>query len=340
MYNKKNFFTMSEYFNSLATRRLRRVCSKLNIFSSNNISTSTIEYDNTWANLTGENFQMYSIKKIQSGQPFMVTRFGSGVLGTAIDYRLQLSTKTFLKYIFGAIDSLDLQRHNIYNLCNYDGFYPPNHDEIMRYGCLIYNTLTEIDAFATIMKQERFFANELSNKVRCKFRDLEPFHHDTPWTSVLEGKKVLVIHPFVNTIEYQYKYNREKIFQNKKCLPEFDLKLLRAVQNITISNDPYDQYNTWFDAYNFMCSKIDNIEFDIAILGCGAYGMPLAAYIKRMGKQSIHIGGSLQYLFGIRSKRAEEENPEVASFYNDAWVRPFDEDRPDGYKKIEDGCYW
>ena len=27
-------------------------------------------------------------------------------------------------------------------------------------------------------------------------------------------------------------------------------------------------------------------------LGCGAYGFPLAAHVKRMGKKAIHMGGS------------------------------------------------
>lgn len=32
------------------------------------------------------------------------------------------------------------------------------------------------------------------------------------------------------------------------------------------------------------------MEFDIAIIGCVDYGFPLAAHIKRIGKQATHIG--------------------------------------------------
>ena len=45
------------------------------------------------------------------------------------------------------------------------------------------------------------------------------------------------------------------------------------------------------------------IEFDVAIIGCGAYGLPLAVEAKRMGKQAIHMGGATQVLFGIKVNR-------------------------------------
>lgn len=331
---------MSEHFDSLTIRRLRRLCLRGKLCAKREFSTATIEYDSSWANLTGESFQAFLIEKIKSGKPFMLSRFGCGVLSSAIDYALRLSPKTLLEYIFGKIDSLDLQPHTINNVCIGDGFYPPKRDAIMQYGKLICESLFEIDAFATIMKQERFFSEKLSQKVRCRFRDLESFHFSNPWTSALKGKKVLVIHPFVNTIRYQYEHSRDKLFNNFNCLPEFELKLLRAVQDKKISKDSYDQFDTWFDAYDFMCREIDKIDFDIAILGCGGYGMPLASYIKRKGKQAIHLGGGTQYLFGIRSKRADEANAEIVAFYNEYWIRPLPEDTPIGFKQIEGGCYW
>lgn len=44
------------------------------------------------------------------------------------------------------------------------------------------------------------------------------------------------------------------------------------------------------------------INFDTAIIGCGAYGMPLAAQIKNAGRQAIHLGGAVQLLFGIKGE--------------------------------------
>lgn len=40
-------------------------------------------------------------------------------------------------------------------------------------------------------------------------------------------------------------------------------------------------FSTWFDALDYMCGECEKIDFDIALLGCGAYGYPLAAHIKK-----------------------------------------------------------
>ena len=65
-------------------------------------------------------------------------------------------------------------------------------------------------------------------------------------------------------------------------------------------------------------------EFDVLIVGAGAYGLPLAAEAKRMGKVGIHIGGAIQILFGILGHRWETEHVEqFGPLFNDHWVRPF-----------------
>ena len=84
------------------------------------------------------------------------------------------------------------------------------------------------------------------------------------------------------------------------------------------------------------------IDFDVAIIGCGAYGFPLAAKLKLAGKQAIHLAGATQLLFGIKGKRWEENGAfaYVQKFFNDAWVYPSDEDKPKEAAKVENGCYW
>ena len=42
-----------------------------------------------------------------------------------------------------------------------------------------------------------------------------------------------------------------------------------------------------------MSEEIAKIDFDIALIACGAYGFPLASRIKNMGKIAIHCGGPL-----------------------------------------------
>ena len=93
---------------------------------------------------------------------------------------------------------------------------------------------------------------------------------------VLKGKRVLVVHPFVESIKYQYEYNREQLFTNPDVLPEFkELILIKAVQTQANAKDP--RFNDWFEALQYMKDEIDKHEYDIALIGCGAYGTCLAA---------------------------------------------------------------
>jgi len=111
---------------------------------------------------------------------------------------------------------------------------------------------------------------------------------------------------------------------------------LKAVQSLAGSETEFD---TWFDAYDWMCNQIKNIDFDVAIIGCGAYGLPLAAYVKSLGKQAIHLGGATQILFGIKGKRYDDI-PFYRGLYNQYWVRPNSGEKIQNYLKVETGCYW
>ena len=56
-----------------------------------------------------------------------------------------------------------------------------------------------------------------------------------------------------------------------------------------------------------------------------------------MGKTAIHMGGSLQTLFGIKGSRWDNK---YGSMYSEAWVYPSENETPAGFEKVEGGCYW
>ena len=154
--------------------------------------------------------------------------------------------------------------------------------------------------------------------------------------TALEGKKVLIIHPFEDSICKQYAIY-DKLFADKQMTPQYDLLTIKAVQSVA-GNKP-EEFNDWFEALDWMKSEVDKLDFDIAIIGCGAYGFPLAAYIKQIGKKAIHLGGAVQYLFGIRSNAADQ-NPRLKPLMNEYWVYPSQEETPKGIEKVEDSRYW
>lgn len=98
-------------------------------------------------------------------------------------------------------------------------------------------------------------------------------------------------------------------------------------------------FATWFDALDHMFVEALEKPFDVALVGCGAYGFPLAARLKRAGKKVVHLGGVLQLLFGIQGKRWDNR-PAYRVLYNESWTRPSPEETPPSASQVDGGVYW
>ena len=276
---------------------------------------------------------------LTNDQPCMIARFGSTELTCLANY---LGIYQFRKNIFGFIKGERppwwWDPKIIKQMQQWSGFFPPETNKIEQFCQLMIQDIPLVDILGSWLHEERLFAKELSSAEKVALLFFDPFWAKQPWTKALEGKKVLVIHPFTQTIEQQYK-KRQLLFENN-LLPEFKLKTIKAVQSIAGANT---NYADWFDALADMKIQIEKTDFDICLIGAGAYGFPLAAHVKRMGKKAFHIGGSLQLLFGIKGKRWESNyNDEYnyPSLFNAHWVRPAEEEKPTNAGVVEGACYW
>lgn len=169
-----------------------------------------------------------------------------------------------------------------------------------------------------------------------ELRGLEPYYHDQPWSQELAGKKVLVISPFISSIESQYQKRQQVWASRPEMLPDFQLHLIRCPLSAALA-PPQD--SDWLAARDRMTHEMAKIDFDVAIIGAGAWSLPLAVRAKQMGKIGIHLGGSAQILFGVKGGRWDT-HPIISSFFNEYWVRPSQQDRPQEAHRIEGGCYW
>jgi len=165
---------------------------------------------------------------------------------------------------------------------------------------------------------------------------LEPYLGSEPWSRHLAGLDVLVVHPFTASIEDQYRNRREALFTNPDVLPAFNLKTLRPPQTLGGNSGGYGSWSEGFDA---LSQAVATQTFDAAIVGCGAYGLPIGAVIKKLGKPCIHLGGATQLLFGITGTRWREQ-PAFRALQTSAWRSPLESERPANWNKIENGCYW
>lgn len=278
---------------------------------------------------TAEEINIYIRNLILSGKPFLAGRFGATELSCVRTFDFEVSSK---------YDKVLSQ------MKMWSGFFPSEKEMGFNFKNLMMKSIPSADVMGIWMLPfEEYYLNKYGKtdlKTTYLF-DLEPWSSpENPWSAALKGKKVLVIHPFAETIKFQYQ-NRVNLFPGTEILPEFELKILKAVQTVAGTKD--DRFDSWFDALEWMYQEAIKIDFDVAIIGCGAYGFPLAAKLKQVGKQAIHLGGATQLLFGIKGKRWDEKTGTyeyVQKFFNDAWVYPSDEDKPKAANKVEGGCYW
>lgn len=156
-----------------------------------------------------------------------------------------------------------------------------------------------------------------------------------PWTHALQGKRVLVVHPFCKTISSQHE-RLASVDGVNIIMPEFELLTIRPP--VTVAEFGLNSGNSWEDSLRSLTLEVEKTSFDVALIAAGAYGLPLAESIADMGRPAIHLGGSLQLLFGISGQRWRSR-PIFAPFMGDGWVEAFEEDRFPGLTGIEGGSY-
>jgi hypothetical protein len=275
--------------------------------------------------LTGGSADAAVLSALGGSKPAMIARFGSTEIKAVLFPFLP-------RLIQEAVRQRVVNRMQIFS-----GFFPPSEPAVRRFSEMMLADMQDLDVLGSWRIEERFFCRRFAHATLVELSALEPYLSASPWSSTLKDKRVLVVHPFVSTIRRQYEEKRHLLFADNRVLPPFaSLELVAAVQTIAGAES---RFKDWFAALESMKTEISSKDFDVAIIGCGAYGFPLAAHVKRLGKQAVHLGGATQLLFGIRGNRWEKV-PSIASLFNEHWVRPDAIEKPTGAEKIEGACYW
>ena len=258
---------------------------------------------------------------ISSGKPFLVSRLGFTEARCLSQPDADTNPSEFVR---------DL-------IWRYSGVFPSTREQFLDFRQKYLNALQDVDLLGLIRNSaEKKLVDFLTKKpVTCDMGSLEPYLYSYPWSKYLGKKKVLLVHPFVESISSQY-MRRESLFVNQDVLPEFELRVIKAPQTLAGNSDGFE---SWSQALENLKEKVEKSDFDVAILGCGAYGMPLGAHIKRLGKIAIHLGGATQLLFGISGKRWLE-HASFRAIMTDAWRPPLETEKPRNLEKVEEGCYW
>lgn len=260
--------------------------------------------------------------------PFMAGRYGSN------EVILMALSKTIQIGACGVDKCRDYK-----SSFEHSGLFPPEGGTLIDFFAEMKSATQQCDLQCVWYNlMENYFLNKyLPAESHLTHREVMDFwQFDHPWTNSLQGKRVLVIHPFDELIKQQYE-KRDLLFNNKEILPEFHLTTMKSVQTINGTKD--NRFNSWIEALSMMQKQVEENKFDIALIACGSYGYPLASKVRLMGKKAIHMGGVLQILFGIKGGRWDV-HPVASKLYNEHWVRPGEEDIPTRASEVEGGCYW
>jgi|SaaInlV_100m_DNA_2_1039680.scaffolds.fasta_scaffold19805_2 hypothetical protein len=191
-------------------------------------------------------------------------------------------------------------------------------------------------------REEDTYMDRFPHLKKLFYYALEPYYicleNERPWSLDLYGKRVLIINPFIGSFQKQLNAGF-KIFEDKDIFhPQQEFVFYKPYQT-TMRNH---LHSSWAETYELMKDDIRNIEFDIALLGCGGYGMPLCNFIKaELQKSAVYVGGSLQLLFGVKGKRwVKMKTIGDIIRENGNFIYPSGDECPPNYQNLEGGCYW
>lgn len=272
-----------------------------------------------------EGNDVYS-KIIKKGNPAMLARFGGSEMNIVKYFYDRKNKQLNIKYP----QKLKREARLLPGIFSAEEF----DDTLVRFSSEVLEYLRDVDVLAVwnCFRHTKYYTSKVQileeyADSRIKLTDTDVIttgmFAKNSWTKQLKGKKVLVISPFSETIKSQYE-KRKLLFKDREILPDFDLKVIKAPQGIG-ENNLLEEYGTWFDALKSMEDEMDKTDFDILLVGAGAYGYHLAHHAKEIGKIGIHVAGALQLLFGIKGGRWSDW---INNLANEHWVSPSLDETP------------
>jgi hypothetical protein len=156
------------------------------------------------------------------------------------------NNRNYFTYISSKSSAWWWNKQNLINMNLAAGFFPLTIENIEKYCELMLSDMVYVDILGSWLQNENYFRNELKDSHFVDLICLEPFWTSIPWTNALQGKKVLVIHPYADSIRVQYR--KRKLFYVKN-----NYKIIKN-NNKTYNTD----YSSWIissDKKEFCLSK-------------------------------------------------------------------------------------
>lgn len=274
--------------------------------------------------------------------------FAAGKMGYSEQaiLRYPLIRANFLKHQIAAYE-IFLRHH-----CEFQtGVYPTDTDFLAQFARFYADCYYQLDALGLFGNPQE---QELLNNYKwtCQtlnYLAMEPRRHiphvnENCYLNLFEGKKILILAPFAQFLQSRgtqeiYEKAWERI--GKKWFYPLSIEAIEFPYSYKTARPEQSKYKTSLELLASICEQIDQLDFDVALIGAGALGVPLAVHVKSLGKVGLSLGGHLQVIFGVAGARWRNDPHWVARYLNEHWV-----DLPPCYypplkEQLTDvGAYW
>lgn len=296
----------------------------------------------------GATKQLRRFERMRYTRPIRRGQAGHDVVGEAVAGGCAAIGKVGSSELIGIVRYLKYRRPDGFcdswgtraadHLTRGPGVFPRTDEAFTRFAQEFLDALGEMDVLGVWFNPgESKVANRFAPNAKLVELDcLEPHLWENPWMRLAAGKRVLLVSPFTDTARAQHLRLKDVWSKKPAMAPDYELLTLRTPLPAVLVESPYP---SWGDGLDGLRSRMSDMDFDIALIGAGAWSLPLAAHAKRLGRVGVHLGGPTQLMFGIRGTRWERWSHH-SQYFTDSWVRPSGNERPDTFTRIEGGCYW
>ena len=291
-----------------------------------------------------DNYRLYNYiaSKFAQDQNFIIPRIAGVENNYAVEGDIALKSGNispeFNEYMSKTIgvmkNNAGIKLSNVNSVMKYSQMYMQAFDQAEAYTAWEPHG----DVYKYITKSHDYIRSKYSSKLALWAFGLDIFHYikTLPWTHALQGKRVLIISAFEESIKEKIPIRKE--IYGVDLFPGCEILTIKPPQ--TQGTEDAEEFDVEIEKF---FTKLDAIKdtYDIALVSAGGYGNLICSHIYSSGRSAIYVGGCLSMFFGIYGARWIKERPDILRLYlNSHWSRPKESERPKNHTNIEGGCYW